>query len=163
MLVVKWAAAASILERLDDRALLVESGQRQGILFQPRMDRAEKAPDALASLARYRLRTAMPTCPLFPGVRRPTDADPASDPGTDETVTSRPVDLYHARPRSLDGSDARPDKAGASGVLTCSPSPSLIFYSSARGSPGAHSHHPCAPPEMKRTGISVPPQLRCGL
>ena len=39
-------------------------------------DRAEKAPDALASLARFRLRTAMPTCPLFPGVRRPTRPQP---------------------------------------------------------------------------------------
>ena len=98
--------------------------------------------------------------PLFPRLRRPTDADPASDPGIDETVTSRPVDLYHARPRSLDGSDARPDKAGASGVLTCSHSPSLIF-TPPRVDPGAHSHYPCAPYKWDGHKWTVPPQSRC--
>ena len=92
--------------------------------------------------------------------RRATDADPVSGPGIDDTVTSRPVDLYHARPRSLDGSDARPDKAGASGVLTCSHSPSLVF-TPPRADPGAHSHYSCAPSRLDGTGISVPPQSRC--
>lgn len=89
---------------------------------------------------------AQQTALVFPRLRRPTDADPASDPGIDETAASSPVDLYHARPRALDGSTARPDKAGASGVLTCSHSPSLIF-TLARADRGAGLHYPCAPPE----------------
>ena len=47
-------------------------GSPQGILFQPRMDRAEKAPDPKRAWRGFDWRTAMPTCPLFPGVRRPT-------------------------------------------------------------------------------------------
>ena len=84
--------------------------------------RARRAPSR-ASQSKLPWRKA----PLFPRLRLPTHADPASDPGIDETAAFCSVDLYHARPRSLDGSIARPDKAGASGVFTCSHSPSLIF------------------------------------
>ena len=42
--------------------------------------------------------------------RRATDAaDPASGLGLNETATSRSIHPYHARPRTVDGSDAPAD------------------------------------------------------
>ena len=59
--------------------------------------------------------------------RRATDADPVSGPGIDDTVTSRPVDLYHARPRSLDGGQM-PDQTKRA-PRVCSPVVTLPRWS----------------------------------
>ena len=43
---------------------------------------------------------------------RAIDADPASEPGIDDTAASRAVDLHNTRPRAVDDGDAHHDFVG---------------------------------------------------
>eukprot|EP00964_Phaeocystis_antarctica_P095023 scaffold61607_cov92-Phaeocystis_antarctica.AAC.2 len=78
----------------------------------PRMDRAKMRNPKAASFVRLSTHslTGFHALNLSPhDARRATDADPASGPGIDDTATSRSIHPYHARPRTVDGSDAPAD------------------------------------------------------
>ena len=102
-------------------------GCRQGIQNRPRVDNLDFFDRSGGRKSSSQSKLPNATCPSLPSRQAPHSRRPSKRPQVDETAASRSVDLYHARPRPLDTADARPDKADASGVLTCSHSPSLIF------------------------------------